>query len=347
MSARESGMIVEEISAYVHANAGGWAGGLRPLSDSPEIIARPWSFMLRYPVQDGHAILVKIARQNEMDIEEAVESEALRKDSEKDFRMLSKIAEIFQSKNGSFCFVQPYAYLPQWNAFAMEELAIYPLKNDFLRARMFLGLERDWAAFCRLLQNAAVWLQIFHAGAGGLKIIPLAETNTKARLDEVCRKTGFDCVELRTEYERLAQRSVPVTALHGDFHCGNIFVNERGQVGAFDADILHGPVYIDLAKLFADMETRFVQMLLQGNFMRAAQRRRVYQTLLEGYAGANEILFEEDVFLFFIKVAILEEWAVDERTPKSKAKSLLHNATSKLRERYFLQLLKDERRWVC
>ena len=343
MSTREAEKIIEEINDHVRTNAHLWRANASVSSHPSKIFTRPWSFILRYPVKSGGAVLVKIARHKEMNLAQSAKDKSLFGNNERDFLMLSKVAHVFQSQNGNFCFVKPYEFMPRWNAFAMEELDVRTLKDDFLKTRMVLNRQKDWANFSTLLAQATQWLQIFHQQAGEIKIIPLAETKVKSRIEKNAKIVGYDAKNLLKEYEALAQYPTLIATLHGDFHCGNIIINKEGRVGALDADLMQGAIYLDIAKLFADLETRSIQMLLQGNFMREKESERVYKTILENYKSSEKIPFDEKLFQLFIKVAVLEKWAFDESDPTSGAKSLARKFTSSWQSIYFSQLLKTEK----
>lgn len=355
MSTHETEILLAEISAHIYASIPLWSGDEPIISAQPEITTRPWSFMLRYPLQKGGAILLKVARHQEMSLEQSIAETRLLERTEREFEMLSQIATVFQTLNGAasseFCFVRPLAIFPLWNALAMEELDAKPLKNYLLQPQMALATGKDWQRFEALLAQSARWLRTYHQGMNNLKTVALAETEFAARIKYVFEnlKGYFSAASLdalmsaiQKKYNSLAAHQIELAMIHGDFHCGNILVTSDGRVGALDADLTQSPIYQDLAKLYADLETRGEQVLLRGNFLQAEKLKRAYRAIRTGYFA--ETVFDEEVFQLFILVAILEKWLMDEITLQqaSGSTAFARRIFAGWRRTYFTQLLQEK-----
>lgn len=357
MSTRESELVIQDITSYVCQAAGSWYGDASIRSVVPEIVTRPWSFMLRYPlaksVDRTGAVLVKVARHQKMDLARSVKERALLERTEREFGMLSAIATVFQEENGAheFCFVRPLEILPQWNAIVMEELESRTLKTYILKPRIILGLTRDWTTIETLLLKGARWLHQYHQGMGDVQESRLADTGLSRRIDQILERLAVHIPEqtlgpiksyLMERSIKLADRKVVVAMLHSDFHCGNILITPEGHVGALDADLARGPIYQDIAKYFADLNTRGIQVLTRGGFIRTCQLEKCYRAILQGYFGVEE--YDEELLRFFISIAILEKWMIDENSLRQSTgtKSLIFKVLSSWRRNYFLRLLHEQ-----
>ena len=350
MHKQETIHILREISTQVEESAPKWVPDTYIQSSLPEVVTRPWSFMLRYSLSSGSAILVKVARHDEMSLAQAVSEKALLERTEREFEMLSKIAQVFQSKNeeNEFCFVQPLDIFSDWNALAMEELDAQTLKEYLLKPQMGLGFRKDWDTFTSLLTQAMRWLRAYHLGMGNLQTMPLSETKIDKRIENTLQKLqgylpdgylGEFGTRLMLRYKALGDHNITFSMLHGDFHCGNILVSTDGRVGALDADLRHGHIYEDIAKALADLKTRGIQMITQGLFFRAKGLSRAYQAVIDGYFGDEE--GDEALLQFFIVIAILEKWLNNEKNLEENIgnKPFLNKIFSGWRRRYFSRLV--------
>lgn len=356
MSESDAGAIVRRISELVDKSVPEWVTGATVASVEPEMIVRPWSFMFRYPLTNhahAGAVLVKVARHKDMELPEAVADKALLYRTEKEFEMLSTIAQIFGDMDGTneFCFVQPLEILPEWNALAMEELDARVLKDYFLKPYMVIGAHKDWDKVTTLLKRSASWLRQYHHGAeNGVDVQSLNDSGLRARIENtftrlealLSRKWLTFKASMLSWCDDLGERPVPMAMLHSDFHCGNILVTPDYRVGALDADMVRGPVYLDLAKCYADLKTRSVQVLTFGNFIRRRQLENCYRAIVQGYFGADN--FDEELLKFFVSIAILEKWMFDEEAiPQfSGAKAILFKLLSKWRRTYFLHMMRRQ-----
>ncbi|MCP4141133.1 MAG: aminoglycoside phosphotransferase family protein [Chloroflexi bacterium] len=350
MLKQEATHILREISAQVGDSTPKWMPDTFIQSSLPKVVTRPWSFMLRYPLSSGSALLVKVARHEEMSIEQAVSEKALLERTEREFEMLSKIAQVFQSENGEgeFCFVQPLGIFPHWNALAMEELDAQMLKEYLLKWQIGLGFRKDWDNFTSLLEKALRWLRAYHLGMGNLQRMPLSETKVDEHIETLLQNLrsylpkaylGDFGARLMLRYKELGKHNITFSMLHGDFHCGNILVAADGRVGALDADLRRGHIYEDIAKVLADIKTRGIEMLTQGLFFSEKELARTYQAVIKGYFADEEC--DEALLHFFILVAILEKWLNDEKNLKENAKKypFLQKMLTGWRRRYFSRLV--------
>lgn len=358
MSRNESQYLINEISDKIYGAIPDWANSDPIRSDNVEIALRPWSFMLRYPLVDGGAVLLKVARHEEMTLTEAVKEEELFHRTEREYEMLSQIAAVFEGLNGEadqFCYVRPIEIFPEWNALAMEELDAIPLKKYLLRPEIVFSNGDEWKKFEELVEKSGRWLRAYHQGMQKFPRKSLSETHLSGRITHLfgqlyayMPRKGKCLSELRKSFrnklKEIADADVSIVMVHGDLHCGNIMVTRDGRVGALDADLTQSPAYNDLAKFYADIETRGIQVLLRGAFLNRAKRRRVYDAILKGYFGEDsEDKFNEAVFRFFIAVAILEKWLIDEIALEQSRgiEALLRHLFVIWRRSYFVRLLKE------
>ena len=186
---------------------------------------------------------------------------------------------------------------------------------------------------------------------GNLEEVALFETGFRARIESTLERMSVYLenknieeikADLLREYDAIEGDKVTLAMLHGDFHCGNILVTPDGRIGALDADLTHDPIYQDIAKLFADLETRSIQMLSHGKFLRTKELKSAYIAITKGYFGDQD--FNDKVLRLFIKVAILEKWLMDEDNLSRRAgvKSLAYKALSGWRRAYFSGLMQEQ-----
>ena len=354
MSSSEAQRLIQEISTKVYSAIPDWVQDEPVQSADVSIVLRPWSFMLRYPLVRGGAVLLKVARHEEMAIDKAVQEPKLLKRTEREYEMLSQIAEVFERLNGeadAFCYVRPLEIFPEWNALVMEELDAVPLKKYLLRPQIFFSQGADWQEFEKLVQNSARWLRVYHEGMEQFEPKPLSKLHIWGRisylfgeLSKYLPKKDFSELRglFRQHYETIVDRKVKPAMIHGDFHCGNIMITRDGRVGALDADLTRSPAYRDLAKFYADIETRGIQVLLRGAFLNRKKLQSVYRAIVSGYFG--EEACDEKVFNFFIALAILEKWLIDETTLSltNGKEALARQSFAAWRRSYFVKLLSEK-----
>jgi len=348
--------VLGQIAMQVQSAVPSWFGdGAVLCSTLPEIYQRRWSFMLRFLVQDEReqqtAILVKIARHEEMALEQATKEQSLLQRTEREYEMLSSIERIFKTHDGDwpFCFIRPLALMEQWNALVTEELQAQPLKEHLLRMRMGLGYVPAWRSFEEILKRSARWLRIYHEQMGDVNSEPLSQIGLWEKVEHILQQlenvASVDDLEfignsVMQELKESANIEVPLAMLHGDFHCANILVMPDGRVGALDADCVRGPIYEDIAKLIADLETRSVQMLTRGRFIRSGQMQRCVATILDGYFGSEEL--NRKLLELFTVMAVLNKWVMDEGALSQTVgfQRLLRKLVASWRRQYFSRLVR-------
>lgn len=347
---------VRQITEYIRSGVPRWVNGTLNGSNGLVIEARPWSFILRYPVlYDDHregAILVKIAREDGMDLDQVSNGDKLLQRTQKEYEMLSEIENIFRASAGwdSFSFIHAITVLPEWNALVMDELEAVPLKRHLLRFRMILGFEKDLSRIEKLLATSARWLSVYHRGMGAIDQVPLEQSGLKDRVEDIFRRLSLMIradtpgVALYAEINRLlgvgAKWKTPMGLIHSDFHCGNILITPDDYVAVLDADRIRGPVYEDIAKLIADLETRSVQVITFGLFFRSRQLRRFRDAIVKNYFQNSAE--NEAVLSLFVLVAVLHKWVMSEEKYfiETGFRRLANVLFASVRRRYYRKLVR-------
>jgi thiamine kinase-like enzyme len=126
--------------------------------------------------------------------------------------------------------------------------------------------------------------------------------------------TGSEIKDIRrtidSTFELASNLPVLMAVLHGDFHCSNLLVTPDLRIGSLDAECMRGPIYEDIAKLLADLETRSLQLYTFGLLIPQHRMERIWATVLNGYFGSippNHLLLN-----LFTVLAILYKWKIDE-----------------------------------
>ena len=299
---------------------------------SPLRIDRRYSFMFRYrvrkPDQSGCSILVKIPHQDWIhSIAEAIESEQVREEIQREFAIMQSVYSLVRNSQHPQLFaINPVGgYLLEYNAIIMEEVPLKMLKGQLFAFSIILNDPSAWMDFEKKLKLAGEWLRLIHDAFRQDQTRRLAELDVQktalAEMDALEKISGRRLTNLRASfmklYELMQDWRVPISALHNDFHLGNIFVTPEGRVGALDPNWKDaGAVYEDLASLLIDPITRKLQVLLQGLAFRNSQRVRFEQAVLGGYfhhaAPPYPILY------LYCAVDLLAKWRKNEEILRSK-----------------------------
>ncbi len=349
-------MLLAQLTARVAPALCEWYGsGSALVSSKPNVRRLKQSFFIRYSIRaaDGSpaTLLIKIPRKPDIaTLDQAIAATHLYAATQREYDSLLAVANAFADACQSHFCIRPFAYLPDWNAIAMQELPTRSFKQMQLKLGMTLGFQRDWKLFLEALTHASEWLKIFHSRLGDLQIEPLdtrellREINVElARLDRATNH-ALDVTSLRDAFAALVARvhdvRVPVTTLHGDFNCGNILITRDGRVGAIDTKRRQrGPIYIDLAALITDPATRKLQVLSRGAFIRQNQLDQYGMAVLKGYFGSEAP--DMQILHLYSALAALRKWTLDEEMLANASgfkKIAAVFATAQVRD-YFRQLL--------
>ncbi len=357
MVASSNDPILAQLTADIVAGLPTWFGEGAMLASSPPAWRRlRQSFFVRYVAQkkDGVTVplLVKIPRKSEIaTLAQAVAATHLATPTQQEYDSLVAVAQVFNTgQDARFFAVQPFAYLAQWNAIVMEELPARSLTRFLMRARMALGLPRDWEFLEQALCRAGQWLRVFHERLGDARVQPLRETSLAAdlvfELDRLAELSGRQnaFAPMRAACLRAAERlqavAVPTATLHGDFNCNNTLVMADGRVGVIDTKRRRqGAVYVDLALLAMDPPLRKIQVVTQGAFFRGAWLKRCQTAILTGYFGAQP--YDARVFNLCCALMILRKWIADEEAlgAAQGARRLMACGVTPLVRRYLRRML--------
>jgi aminoglycoside phosphotransferase (APT) family kinase protein len=324
----------------------------------PVRIDRRYSFMFRYWVktQAGniHPLLIKIPHADGVtSMAEAIASAQVRAEIRHEFEVMRSIYTVIQnSKRPQLFAINPVGgYLLDFNALVMEEVPLQMLKSFLPRFSIIMNIKPASTLFEAKLNLAGEWLRVIHnafqsdrkARLGGSNVrdqfqngIRNLEKLSNARLDKI--HTAF--MQL---YEVIVDAEVPVSALHNDYHLGNIFVTPEGGVGALDPNWREsGIIFQDLASLLIDPLTRKMQVLFQGLLFRRTQKRRYEQAILQGYFGKTDHPYA--LVYFYCALTALEKWLANEellRSRRSPWARILTLIGSPFIGSYFQRLVQD------
>ena len=345
--------VTRQLIDRVSAMSKDWVGA--DLSLPPSLTARKWSFMFRFPVPaDGHArraLLVKIARMPGTTLEQSVSDQLLIERTEREFRTLTAIESVFstpEKRIKGFAYIRPIALLRDMNAIVMEELDCKSLLTYFSRMG-FLPSRKRQDEFYFLLQRSSGWLREYHRGMGEPQQVPLGEAGLREKLADTCRDLSrvapADCLAtiqnvIFEAIEKAKGETIPLAMVHGDYHCPNIMVTPNHEVCSLDADFFRAPAYQDLAKFLIDFETRGLQTLLNGQFIRPSLVKRFQSTILDVYFEGKE--YNRLVLELFVTMALIYKWKNHEDALRQSdiLQKMIRSLLAHRRRRYFSSLIR-------
>lgn len=351
----ENRALLSQITARLIPHLSEWFGsGARLAASIPDVFRRNWSFFLRYGVDrpDGLRVglLVKVPRMMEMEtLAQAISAQELVPGTLLEYQALLTCAKAFEFERGhAFVTIRALAFLPEWNAIVMEELALEPIKNALFIPGMLMGFKSDWQGFEAILNMAGRWLRIFHERVGAWRIEPLPRetlgSETLAACEELEQASrgkvrAKRCSEaILHRLEAIEDVPIPLAELHGDFNCANIFTTPDGRLGVLDTIAnQRGPVYTDLAILVNDLRTRRAIVLAHGALLRHDRIADCDKAFLQGYFGTDP--YERKVLEFCCAVNLVHKWAEDERTLASTASGVAGRLALPIVRHYFDSLL--------
>lgn len=344
--------VTQQMIERVSAMSKDWVGS--GLSLPPALTERKWSFMFRFPVlvneNRPRALLVKIARMQGMNLEQSVSHQSLIERTEREYKMLKAIEGVFSTpdkESKGFVYIRPLALFHDLNAIVMEELDCKPLK-DYFSQMGFLSSNEQQDEFEFLLRRSAGWLREYHRGMSEPQQVALGEAGLREKLDAACRGLSrvIPAEKLRNIQKGILEaigavknETIPFAMVHGDYHCSNIMVTPSHQVCSLDADFLRAPAYEDLAKFLIDLETRGLQTLLNGQYVRPSLVKRFQSAIEDVYfenAEYNRLVLE-----IFITLALIYKWKIDEDVlnQSGMAQKIVRTLLAPWRRWYFSNLI--------
>jgi len=286
---------------------------------------RRYSFIFRAVVhfrnKNDVYLVIKIPRNPSMTkLIEVVSSEKLRQEAKLEAKILERIYQrVQESSENSLAAIKVYGYYPQFCAIVMEELRMRLLKEDITGFSKLVLSNKNWKNFISNATKSSAWLFLFHEASDMQQDIKLSETNiledvnySISRLENV---SGLDFTNLRIRfekyYESIKSKKVKIGMLHNDFHLGNVFILKGEKVGAFDPNWeSRGPIYIDIARLMIDLETRRSQILSFGILFSQLRIDEYKSAVLSGYFRISD--FDLQLTTFFCALEVVKKWRVNE-----------------------------------
>lgn len=334
-----------------------FGSGCRLLPSKPVRADRRYSFTFRYWMVDAggeiRPLFVKIPHPSSMTtMQEAIASERLRAEIKHEFEIMQTIAFVISKANHPGLFaIKVGGVCLDFNAIVMEEIRLTMMKDYLVRWGILSGNPGDWENFEKLLKLAGEWLKIIHGEFHNGRFATLSDLRMEERitsefeaLEGMC---GIRLAELRSlffeVYDLCKTIRIPISALHNDFHLGNIFVTAEGQVGALDPNWKDGdPIFEDLSSLLIDPLTRKFQLVFFGLLFRPSLYRRFERAVLQGYFG--EQVFPPHGLFFYCALSVLVKWRMNEEvirhirfSPFAMAGSLV----SQYSRFYFSRLIRE------
>ena len=342
-----------QLTPKIQADLSGWYGSGAKLVGAPTFQPRDWSYFFRYVVQvsetENRAILVKVRHAEKMNLSQAAVSEKIGQEAREEYETLKRLQSLFGKEQNSSLFlaIRPLTLYEDLNAVVMEEAKLRTLRSFFRSPKMLIeGQARK--TFESYLELAGRWLRIFHDGNGRAEEGPIFEKHlyetARQNLDQIkphlSKRDQFLVGDLLDKlYEMNSSEVMPYCILHDDFNSANIFVSRDGRICSFDPHNRPGPVYIDLAKLIADVETYRIQLITNGLWVPYTRLQKFHASLLRGYFGSEAV--DQSSLSLFRFLSLLEKWKDAEvrfESSTRKRKFVYSLAMPQIR-RYFLRLI--------
>jgi hypothetical protein len=331
--------------------------GYSLLPSKPVRVDRRYSFTFRYWMMDKggkiHPLFVKIPHPSTMNtMEEAITSDRLRAEIKHESEIMRTIASVISRANHPGLFaLDPGGVCLEFNAIVMEEIRLTMMKDYLVKWGILSGKPSDWENFEKLLNLAGGWLKIIHDEFHQGRFATLSDL----RMDEMItsefealeKMSGFRLAKLRSLFFEVCNSCktirIPISALHNDFHLGNIFVTEEGQVGALDPNWKdEGPIFEDLSSLLIDPLTRKFQVVFFGLLFRPSFYRRFEKAVLRGYFG--EQASPPRLLFFYCAFSVLVKWRMNEeaiRRIRFRPFAIAGSLASKYFRLYFSWLIRE------
>lgn len=340
---------MKDITASLVVRVGEWFGASAELDvESVELRQYPNSFMLRYRVRTGDsqpALLVKIPRKpSHRVIGEALKNDYLREHTREYYDFMFAIWRAFERASDEHGFaIHPLEYFEKWNAIAMLEA-----EGRSLKSMTFLGAPPKTSRFLDHLKNAARWLRVYHERVGELRFETFPRAEIEARLDALLADLSrnsrgeVDTASIRTSLLSAVVDDwrVLVARTHDDFHYSNILISSDGRACGLDARrrSRREPIYIDLATLILDPETRVGSILTGGLLLSRKFLAKGRQSILEGYFVGDP--HEDAILNFYCALAVIDKWMINERRFHTGAAKYVSFFLRPWVRKYFFALLK-------
>lgn len=317
--------IHENIAAQVSLRANAWYGPNAELLPVREAIRRHrYSFFFRFQIKAGSQVkivLVKVPRKQNMTLATATNANELRKSTQDEYHTLQATWEIFKNSKDENCHaIEPLAYLEEWNAIVMPEISGVMLKDVLFRPSVILRSSAAWLELQRNLIHTARWLRIFHEG-GDMKMETFPRQDAQEQIEvtlEALKKNSRGRVNIeplqramKDFLDKAAAEPVPVTLLHKNFEYSSVIIMPDGRACALDPhNPERGAIYMDLAALLVDPDTRFAQVLSYGCVLSERRLQDSRQKFLNAYFKDSSL--EPVALNFYCALRMIRKWGYKE-----------------------------------
>ena len=347
--------IITQITEQVIASLPSWFGdGARLRFKQPERLDRAFTVILNYTVVDPNGketrLVIKLPRERSMHtLQEIIDSEDIRTVAVQRAEILRSITEaVVKSGNQDLTAIQIYGSFPEHCAIVMEHRSFKTFKQLFFHQSTLLRGNSYYHTVEQAVFTAGQWVSLFHNTFRQPEDQTPAQMDVISRVNEIIGQietlTGKDHQPLRqafaATYDRIKDTPTPVSSLHNDLTFNNLFVTDAGKIGGFDpTPEPPDSIYLDLARILADLATRNHQVTSLGMYFSERLRNLVESSFMRGY-GSD---LDTDLLNFYLALLALEKWLEYEfedqyrKSPLSKLPGARNLARPHI-NRYFLNL---------
>jgi hypothetical protein len=312
--------IVDQITTAVRSRMVEWYGdGTVLLADNPSYWQTSAGYFFRYglkkPDQSCIEVLIKIQTE-EYSLSQAVDRQDMYTKNENAYGKMQLIEKtITQLADARLTAVPTLDFLPQWHGIAMEWVPMNSLRSEFLDKFMRLGSPWHWKKFCKAIARAGIWLRVYHDRMGVVKAASVPINEFRVEIDQVldglanCSQEITFLPLVRKAFtqvlDSLADSTVPMGELHGDFTLGNTYIAPDGKVGGIDFEgVTRGPTYRDISRLIVDIEVH--KALRHGYIVYFLRLQRCIAVFLEGYYQSKN--YDRQALNLFCGLEVIKRW---------------------------------------
>jgi hypothetical protein len=353
ISANDLELFYNLLTPRIKADLSSWYGSKACLVGEPTFHPRPWSYFFRYRIRLNNfresAILAKIRHIENMRISEAVLDKKMREEMKDEFEALVKLRGIFLDADNTerYATIRPLAFYKDLNVLVMEEADIRTLKSCFQKP----GMWREGKArrmFKTYLELTGGWLRTFHDRIGevseGAYFSEGLYQKVQLDLEGIQVTSGKDMTSfhflLESLYRRYQGKTLPFRITHDNFSLANVFVTGDEKICSFDPHNKPGAIYLDIAKLFMDMETCFVQLATYGLSVPLSRLEKFNAAFLHGYFRSEPV--DDSALNLYCLLLLIEKWNETEMkiAEATGVRKTAYAVSAHLMRSYYLRLIR-------